>query len=100
MSRLTFIARGFSPTIWYFFYSHAQSKCRLIKTLNTLIYMWLASRNGGYVGRTTIIDGMPDLPHGFHGIHISRNAKIGKGCTIYQNVTIGGGKKWSSRNRF
>ncbi|SEH23280.1 serine acetyltransferase [Selenomonas sp. KH1T6] len=28
-------------------------------------------------------------PHGFRGIAISSRAKIGKGCTIFQNVTIG-----------
>ena len=28
-------------------------------------------------------------PHGFYGIFISNAAKIGKGCTIFQNVTIG-----------
>ncbi len=28
-------------------------------------------------------------PHGFHGIFISLQAKIGKNCVIFQNVTIG-----------
>ena len=28
-------------------------------------------------------------PHGFHGIFISLNAKIGKNCVIFQHVTIG-----------
>ena len=28
-------------------------------------------------------------PHGFHGIFISKNAKIGDGCTIFHQVTIG-----------
>lgn len=30
-----------------------------------------------------------NTPHGFSGIFISSAAKIGKGCTIFQNVTIG-----------
>lgn len=30
-----------------------------------------------------------NTPHGFSGIFISTAAKIGKGCTIFQNVTIG-----------
>ena len=30
-----------------------------------------------------------NTPHGFYGIFISQAAKIGKGCTIFQNVTIG-----------
>lgn len=54
--------------------------------------MWITSKNGGYVGRTTIIESLPDMPHGFHGVHISRDAHIGKQCVIYQNVTIGGVK--------
>lgn len=29
------------------------------------------------------------LPHGLHGVFISRYAKIGRDCWIYQNVTIG-----------
>ena len=28
-------------------------------------------------------------PHGFYGIFISQRSKIGKGCIIYQQVTIG-----------
>ena len=28
-------------------------------------------------------------PHGLSGIYISKNAKIGEGCTIFQQVTIG-----------
>jgi serine acetyltransferase len=51
--------------------------------------MRAASKNGGYVGRETHIESMPNLPHGFHGIHISRLAWIGNDVTIYQNVTIG-----------
>ena len=32
---------------------------------------------------------IPSLPHGLHGVYISRYASIGEGCRIYQNVTIG-----------
>ena len=37
---------------------------------------------------------LPDInrfetPHGFYGIFISQRAKVGEGCTIYQQVTIG-----------
>ena len=35
---------------------------------------------------------VPKLPHGLYGIIVSHNAKIGKGCTIYHQVTIGEGK--------
>ena len=29
------------------------------------------------------------IPHGFYGIFVSQRAKIGEGCMIYQQVTIG-----------
>lgn len=48
-----------------------------------------AHRHGGYIGNGAIIDGIPTLPHGIHGVYISRYAHIGRDCWIYQNVTIG-----------
>lgn len=49
----------------------------------------IAHKHGGYIGRNTVFQSKPILPHGLHGIYISRYAKIGKECHIYQNVTIG-----------
>lgn len=48
-----------------------------------------AARHGGYIGPDAVILGEPSLPHGLHGVFISRYAVIGAGCRIYQNVTIG-----------
>jgi len=48
-----------------------------------------ARRHGGYVGNGAVFDGIPSLPHGLHGVYISRYAHIGTACRIYQNVTIG-----------
>ena len=48
-----------------------------------------AHRHGGYIGPDTVIKGSLTLPHGLHGIFISRYARIGENCRIYQNVTIG-----------
>lgn len=42
-----------------------------------------------YIGSLAEFATAPILPHGFHGIHISSGAKIGKNVTIFQNVTIG-----------
>jgi len=36
-----------------------------------------------------MIKGDPILPHGLIGIFISKSARIGENCTIFQNVTIG-----------
>ena len=41
------------------------------------------------MGPGAVIFGEPLLPHGLHGVYISRFATIGAGCRIYQNVTIG-----------
>lgn len=48
-----------------------------------------AHRHGGYVGPGAVFLGRPSLPHGLHGIFVSRYAVVGKDCLIYQNVTIG-----------
>lgn len=37
-------------------------------------------------------------PHGFYGIFISSDAKIGKGCTIFHHVTIGSNTLLDSKN--
>ncbi len=37
-------------------------------------------------------------PHGFSGVFISKDARIGKGCTIYQQVTIGSNGDKSSKH--
>ena len=49
----------------------------------------MAHKHGGYIGRNAAFQSKPILPHGLHGIYISRYAKIGRDCRIYQNVTIG-----------
>ena len=43
----------------------------------------------GYVGIEAAFGGRPRLPHGLHGVYISRFASVGRDCCIYQNVTIG-----------
>lgn len=42
-----------------------------------------------YIGRNTHFETEPVLPHGFAGIFISDNAKIGRNVVIFQQVTIG-----------
>ena len=60
----------------------------------SFILFRIAHKHGGYIGRNTTFQSEPILPHGLHGIYISRYAKIGKECHIYQNAMIGSvGKK-------
>lgn len=88
VSLLSDIARGFNVDRWWKLYQHSQNSGGGFKQYWTFRYMRYASKDGGYCGRTTVIKGKPIMPHGFHGVHISRNAVIGRNTTIFQNVTI------------
>jgi len=60
-----------------------------VRNILTFLVNRSARRHGGYVGNGAVFDGIPSLPHGLHGVYISRYAHIGADCRIYQNVTIG-----------
>jgi serine O-acetyltransferase len=92
MNMMSSLARGFNVSNWYWYYQLSQRSYGLIKMIFTALYMRKAANNGGYIGRETILHGCPKMPHGFHGVHISRRAEIGRNVTIYQNVTIGATK--------
>ena len=66
-----------------------RTKSRLLHKAFTLLMGRCAYRHRGYIGATAVIHGRPVLPHGLQGIYISRYARIGEDCLIYQNVTIG-----------
>lgn len=61
----------------------------IIHDILTFMVSRCAHRHGGYIGPDTVIKDNLSLPHGLHGIFISRYAQIGENCCIYQNVTIG-----------
>lgn len=48
---------------------------------------------GTYLGKGAVFKGVPRLPHHLNGIIIGNNVTIGKGATIYQQVTIAHGKE-------
>ena len=81
---------------WFWFCCRGQRKARTrwTRDLWTFFMSRSAHRHGGYVGPGAEIQGDLSLPHGLHGVFISRYAAVGAGCRIYQNVTIGevGGK--------
>jgi len=66
--------------LWYLIY------CKRAEAKN-------ASSMGTALNDGAIFESIPHLPHGITGIFISHSAKIGKDCTILQNVTIGSSKK-------
>ena len=74
---------------WRLYRLRGRARGRLARDVLTFFLNRSARRHGGYVGPGAVILGEPQLPHGLHGIYISRYAAIGAGCRIYQNVTIG-----------
>jgi serine O-acetyltransferase len=74
---------------WTLFRQREQAKTKFIKDVLTFFCNRSACRHGGYIGNGAKITGIPSLPHGLHGVYISRYASIGANCRVYQNVTIG-----------
>jgi serine O-acetyltransferase len=74
---------------WRFYRLQRRTRRRFLRDIFTFLMSRSAHRHGGYVGPDTIFADIPSLPHGLHGIFISRYAVIGARCRIYQNVTIG-----------
>lgn len=74
---------------WWFYRRRQQAHTRFARDIWNYFLSRSAHRHGGYVGPDTVFAGEPSLPHGLHGIFISRYAAVGRDCRIYQNVTIG-----------
>nr|WP_243425994.1 hypothetical protein [Flavonifractor plautii] len=52
------------------------TKHRLVRSLCTYLMCRSAHRHGGYVGPGAEFDSPPVLPHGLHGVFISRYAVV------------------------
>ena len=74
---------------WRLFQLRERTGSRLAGDILTFLLNRMAHKRGGYIGRGARFAAVPSLPHGLHGIYVSRYASIGSGCRIYQNVTIG-----------
>lgn len=74
---------------WRLYRRQKRAKTRIGRDILTYFLSRSAHRHGGYIGPDAVFAGEPSLPHGLHGIFISRYAVVGKRCRIYQNVTIG-----------
>lgn len=83
-------ARGDSLRLyWKLFEWKSRSACSPFQDVLSFFLYRIAHKHGGYIGRDAVFQSQPVLPHGLHGVYISRYAKIGAACRIYQNVTIG-----------
>ena len=74
---------------WRLFRWRERCSVKAIRNILTFCLNRMAHRHGGYIGNGTTFGSWPLLPHGLHGIYISRYAHVGTDCCIYQNVTIG-----------
>lgn len=74
---------------WRLYRRQKKAKNRFVRDVLTFRMSRCAHRHGGYVGPDAVFKGVPSLPHGLHGIFVSRFAVIGENCWIYQNVTVG-----------
>lgn len=87
---LTDYSKGDDLTFyWKLFWAREAAGNGMRADILNLLCSRAAHRHGGYIGRGARLLDVPSLPHGLHGIYISRFATIGKGCRIYQNVTVG-----------
>lgn len=67
----------------------AQHRNPLIRYIARWRYHRLMLRFGSSIPFSAKLDSLPEFPHGISGIFISQGAHIGKGCVIFQQVTIG-----------
>lgn len=52
-------------------------------------YRKMLKENNAWIPLSADIKEVPLMPHGIKGVFISKNATIGKGCTILHQATIG-----------
>ena len=61
---------------------------RIKKMLRSLLYDYIYVEYHVVIGRDALVDASVSFPH-FIGIVIGDKVKIGRKCTIFQNVTLG-----------
>ena len=56
--------------------------------LLTLTFERQVAREGGWIGRGAQFEGPPCFPHGMKGVFISDEARVGRGCVLFQHAMI------------
>jgi Serine acetyltransferase len=74
---------------WRLFRRRERTISGIYRSILTFRLCCIARRRGGYIGPGASFADVPFMPHGLHGVYISRYAQIGIDCRIYQSVTIG-----------
>jgi serine O-acetyltransferase len=58
------------------------------RILRAIYYLYL-QRYGAYIGHSARFAAEPCFPHNLNGIFVAGNARIGRNCILFQQVTIG-----------
>lgn len=89
-----------SQEFFWQIYSEVRKNSRTIRhKICGCILHRMFRESGANIGMETEFGGYPNLPHGLNGIFISQGARIGKNCTIFQQVTIGSNMLKDSRGK-
>ena len=80
---------GYSDIVWRLKEQCRKARWRPWRFLLVKLYetaLWLG---GGWISWESEFAGKPCLPHGISGVFVSRYARVGKNCVLFQQVTIG-----------
>ncbi len=78
---------------------YLKSKNPISKAYHYIRYTRNMLACGASIPLVTKIEGEITFPHGLNGVFISQGAAIGKGCTIFQQVTVGANTAAGSKRR-
>ncbi len=84
-----FFYRESKEYFWKCYWNAKYARGGGVKLINRLKLHNLNNKYGCGISPMTELEACPEFPHGLYGIFISRYAKIGKNCVIFQQVTIG-----------
>lgn len=87
-----------SSAYWWHLRARALQGNPLSRSLARLRHKRLMRRCCASVPTCVHFGGKPNLPHGLSGIFISAHARIGEGCTVFHQVTIGSNTLPDSRS--
>lgn len=62
---------------------------KITKGIKATVYSRYLDKHNSFIGINTTFEDYPYFPHGISGVFMSENARIGKNCVIFQQVTIG-----------
>lgn len=76
-------------TVWRYREKALTSRSALVRIINKCKYYRQMNRFNAFIPLSTKFEDMPVFAHNYCGVFISANARIGKNCVIFHQVTIG-----------